>query len=760
MRVINTMIRQIQSILWLYFGHWLQRKGMIALADGCYRSSAASQGRYAAAASFQLTRQLLEQDQSREAMLLAEQALIKHPSYAKLWCALGAARRRMAQMDSAKEAYEQAIALDPSYAQAWCNLGEWCLVKGELPTALAHFEQALKLQPTLAEALNNQVAVLYELGRFAEAEAAVRKAIISYPEQAELHVNLGNVLLHTGKSRLALKSLRKALGLDPHSFEAQLGLAYLLGENHRYAEGLVFFEHEIAVKGETAQRLAALAQAQHAQGDLPKAEITCDKILALQASNISALITLAGCYSVRADHQGAIKLLDRALAENPAMSGMRSNIAFNATYLANISAAEVFAYHQHYAEYVEKTNEAKLYSYATAQDPQRPLRIGYVSGDFGTHPVGFLLKEVMTHHDHEQYRIYCYSMMRNDDAITVAIRAQADHWQEALLMSDEELAEQIQQDDIDILIDLSGHTAYNRLPTFVMKPAPIQATWIGYFHSTGLQSMDYFITDPITTPTGCGQLFSEIPVYLPHSRFCYSPPDYAPEVVESPLFSSGHITFGSFNRIEKLVDPVIEAWVSIIKAVPNSRLLIKSGPLKNEGIRERLQQRFSAYGLDSERLILQGPSAHPELLAQYGEIDIALDPFPFNGGMTTLEALWMGVPIVSLEGDSVVARQTLSVLANIGLADELVFKDIDTYIKGAVALANNPQRLAELRKAIRPLLDKSPVRQVKVFTGDLEQLYRRMWQAWCKGERLPSDVLVPSLIGQISDLAIGHEQHE
>ena len=254
----------------------------------------------------------------------------------------------------------------------------------------------------------------------------------------------------------------------------------------------------------------------------------------------------------------------------------------------------------------------------------------------------------------------------------------------------------------DILVDLSGHTAFNRLKAFVYKPAPIQATWIGYFHSTGLDSIDYFITDPYTTPVGSKQLFSEKPLWLPHSRFCYSPPEYAPEVVLPPVMANALVTFGSFNRIEKLVDPVVDAWADILKKVPNSRLVIKAGGLSNDVVRDDLRRRFAAYGLEGDRLDLRGPSSHPEMLQQYGEVDIALDPFPFNGGMTTLEALWMGVPVVTIEGNSVVSRQTYSALANVGLAQELAFPDVESYINGAVALANDPERLTNCRPVTDP----------------------------------------------------------
>lgn len=726
----------LSSLLWLVSGHWLERRNISVMAESCYRAALDGSGKFAAEAGFHLSKRLLDRDSNKEAMAVCERALDKAPRHAKLWCALGAARRKLALLPTAREAYEKALDCDPRYSQGWCNLGEWHLASGNPAQALEDFDRALGLEKNLLEAMNNRAAALYELGRFQDAESAAREAIEAHPRAAALHVNLGNVLLHTGKARQAVKSFRRALECDAACPEAHMNLATMLGETHRLGEALAFIEHEIALRGESAQRLASLALAQKAKGDDAAAEATCRKVVEMQPGNVSALITLAGCLSTRANHVGAIELLEQALRANPQMPTVYSNIAFGVTYLPGISGEAVFAAHCEWSNRFEK-QDTQQFGHGLPVESERPLRIGYVSGDFGRHPVGFLLRDVARFHDRQQFSIYCYSMMRSDDEITVAIRENADVWIDALLMSDDEVAEQIYADHIDILVDLSGHTAYNRLSSFVRRPAPIQATWIGYFHSTGLKSVDYFITDPHTSPRGCPQLFSETPVWLPHSRFCYSPPEYAPEV--SAPASDGPITFGSFNRIEKLVDPVLDAWTRILTEVPHSRLLIKSGNLNNSSVSDELRRRFAAHGLADERLELRGPSSHPEMLEQYGEVDIALDTFPFNGGMTTLEALWMGVPVVTIAGDSVVSRQTVSALANIGLT-ELAFPDVAAYIEGAIALAADGARLAALRNEIRPRMAASPLRQAEQFARDLEDLYRRMWQAWCKGERLPSDI--------------------
>lgn len=725
---------------WLAAARWFDKNGMASLAITCLHHAAKGTQPVAVEAALRLGRTLLAGGSFKAAADVCREALAHAPGHARLWCTLGAAQRHLAKMDAAREAYERAVELDPNYAQAWCNLGEWKLMRGENQPALDDFERALALDGALVEALNNRVAALYELGRFKDAEAAARAAIERYPDKAALHVNLGNVLLHSGKGRPALRAFRRALECDPACAEAHFALASLFGETERLGAVLDHLKQEIAVKGESAQRLASLALAQKTQGEVEEAEATCRKVLDLQPENISALVTLAGCLSERGDHRAAIDLHLRALESNPDMAAIYSNIAFDTTYLDDMSPAEVFEYHREWARRFEAPATASVYTHAPPPPGERPLRIGYVSGDFGTHPVGFLLRDVARFHDRSRFYIHCYSMMRGSDPITEVIRANADCWNDVLLLGDDDLAEQIRQDRIDILVDLSGHTAYNRLPVFVRRPAPVQATWIGYFHSTGLEHIDYFITDPDTSPRGCGQLFSETPAWLPHTRFCYSPPDYAPAVTPPPSAAGRPLTFGSFNRVEKLVEPVLAAWAKIVAAVPGSRLLLKAGTLGSEFQRNHLKQRLLAHGLAEDRVELRGPSPHPEMLIEYGEIDIALDPFPFNGGMTTLEALWMGVPVVTVAGHGVVSRQTVSALANIGRADELAFPDVEAYVAGAVALANDPARLARLRAELRDRLRASPVCQAEAFARDLEALYLRMWQAWREGGRLPSDI--------------------
>ncbi|HEY8606811.1 MAG TPA: tetratricopeptide repeat protein [Noviherbaspirillum sp.] len=739
MKPKRSLLSPLTSRSWLLLGTWLERKGLSGLAETCYRNLIATDADGSAQASLRLAQSLLEDQRFRDAAAICEQGLKVSPRDARLWCALGAARRQSADMPGARQAYEQAIACDDKFAAAWSNLGEWHLAANDAPAALAALDRALQIDQKLLQALNNRSAALYELARFDEAEEAARQAMEIYPDVAALHVNLANALLQRSQAQDAAREYRRALELDPQSAEAQIGLSTVLGESKRLAAALEFIEHTIAVKGENAQRLAALASAQQAKGDWEAAEATSRKLLDLQPNNIGALTTLASCLGNRGDHRGAIALQEQALALQPGMSAVYSNIAFAATYVPDLTQEELFAYHEEWGKRFEKPVAPCTEIAAFDRTADRPLRIGYVSGDFGTHPVGFLIRDVLPNHDRDRFHVTCYSMMRASDPVTEAIRASADEWVEALFMSDEALTQRILDDRIDILVDLSGHTAYNRLPVFARKPAPVQASWIGYFHSTGLRRIDYFITDPHTTPADTRQVFSETPVWLPHTRFCYAPPAYAPGVAPTPALAGEGITFGTFNRIDKLVDPVIAAWVRILNRLPASRLLLKAGSLENDSTCEALTRRFEAAGLDRSRLELRGPSPHPEMLAEYADIDIALDPFPFNGGMTTLEALWMGVPVVTLAGESVVGRQSTAALANLDLR-ALVFDDVDAYVDGAVALASDIDRLSALRASLRDRMARSPICQPARFTHDLETLYRAMWQAWCRGEKLGTAV--------------------
>lgn len=715
---------------------WLERRGLGDVADTLDTRVARSGD---VDAMHAVARRALERGEAADAISQLERAVALAPNDARLWCTLGAAHRRKDDFNNARLAYEQALALRPGYPQALSNLGEWCIAQGNAEEALEWFNQVLAGTPDFFEARLNEVAALFELARYKEARAAAERLIADEPGHPEAYLNLGNVLVHTGKAKQGIKQYKKALELRPGYAEAHFNLATLLGSRDDLASAIGYLERQIKERGETVHYMGMLAAAHQAAGHLTEAEDLCRRVLVRQPDHISALVTLGSCLSTGGDAAAALPLYERVLELDDSQSGMASNVLFECNNLDALGRDEVFRRHREWAVRFETPLLNPQDFAARDRNPGRKLRIGYVSADFTRHPVGFLLRDVLRYHDESRFEVHCFSMVVRAEEVLPELREAADSWEDIFFLSDEEVADVIRKAEIDILIDLSGHTAFNRMLAFARRPAPVQVEWIGYFHSTGLASIDYFITDPHTTPPSGGQLFSETPVFMPHTRFCYGPPDYTPDVVPPPRDTFGAVTFGSFNRLSKITDAVAAAWAQILNAVPGSRLLLKSGALADTTVKDRLTTRFGALGIAPARLELRDGSSHAEMFMQYGEVDIALDTFPFNGGMTTLEALWMGVPVVTIAGDSVVSRQTVSALANIGLT-ELAFPDVATYIEGAIALAADGARLTALRNEIRPCMAASPLRQAERFAQDLEDLYRRMWRAWCKGERLPSDI--------------------
>ena len=725
------------SFLARWVSLWLDRRGLGHVADTLDQRGAA-QGNVLAL--HDMARRTLARGEPQAALPLLQQALAIQPQAADLWCSLGAARRQGGDFPGARAAYEQALQYKPDYPEVLSNLGEWHIASGQPAEALPWLERALRCAPRFVQARINQTAALFELGRYAQARALAEQIAQDEPGSAQACLNLGNVLVHSGKTKLGIKQYKKALELQPGYPEAHFNLSSLLGSKEDQVKALGYLKRRLEESGDSLQNLGMLASAYQAAGELENAEKMCRHMLQRQGDNLTALITLGSCLSIGGDAAAAVQLYQQVMQRDPSQAGMASNLVFECNNIQSLDRAQLFEKHRAWAQTFEQPLLQAVDFSHVQRDPLRRLRIGYVSGDLIRHPVGFLLREILQLHDKQNFSVHCFSMVIRPEEVLPELRSAADSWEDIFYLSDEEVVALIRAADIDILLDLSGHTAFNRLQVFARRVAPVQAEWIGYFHSTGLSSMDYFITDPHTSPAGSGQLFSEVPVYLPHTRFCYGPPAYAPEVAPLPALTKGYVTFGSFNRLAKLTDDTLAAWCQILQAVPASRLVLKSGALSEPLVRQRLLARMAVLGLEPKRLELREASMHNDMLGEYADIDIALDTFPFNGGMTTLEALWMGVPVLTLAGDTVVSRQSISALANLGLAAQWAVADWPAYVAAAVRLAGDLQGLAALRAQLRPSMAASPLRDARQFTRDLEALLRRMWAAWCRGEKLPSDV--------------------
>jgi protein O-GlcNAc transferase len=374
-------------------------------------------------------------------------------------------------------------------------------------------------------------------------------------------------------------------------------------------------------------------------------------------------------------------------------------------------------------------------SHGNLPEPGRRLRIGYVSGDLREHPVGQFMEPVLRHHDRGGFEIFCYANTLRADDRTGRLKAHADAWREVFALDDAGMEALIREDAIDILVDLSGHTGANRLPVFGRKPAPVQATWLGYLNTTGLKTIDWRITDAKASPEALKAYHSERLLYLPDSQWCYQAPPNCPETSPPPSLSAGHITFGAFTNLAKIGAPVIELWCRLLERVPHSRLLVVGNGLGAIG--EEVMARFTRHGAAPDRIELRNAVPFGDYLALHAQVDIMLDTFPYAGGTTSCHALWMGVPIVTMTGETASSCGGASLLQAIGLPD-LVAQTPGQYLDIAAGLAIDQVRLAELRARMRSRMSASPLTDAPRFTRNLESAYRSMWHEWCESAEAPN----------------------
>jgi predicted O-linked N-acetylglucosamine transferase (SPINDLY family) len=421
----------------------------------------------------------------------------------------------------------------------------------------------------------------------------------------------------------------------------------------------------------------------------------------------------------------------RALELKPDYAQAHSNLLLTGQYRAGVTLAELAAAHAAYDRQHAAPLRTARTPHTNDRDPLRRLRLGFVSPDFGRHPVGYFLIRTLENLDPDQCETVCYCDRRMKDGLALRLQAAAMVWRDVQGLSDKGLAETIRADRIDILFDLAGHTALNRLLAFARKPAPVQITWLGYVGTTGLAAMDDLIADRFHVPPRAEVHFREKVLRMPDGYVCFEPPDEAPAVGPLPALERGQVTFGSFNNVAKLNSEVIALWAEIVRGVPGSRLVLVSPAFAGQTARRRVGEAFVAAGGAPEQLELRGRLPRPELLAAYNAIDVALDPFPYSGGVTTCEALWMGVPVVTCPVETFASRHSLSHLSNVGLT-ETIATTRQEYAELAVSLAGDLPRLARLRAGLRPRMAASPLCDGQRFAANLMQVLRDVWRAWCQ----------------------------
>lgn len=626
-------------------------------------------------------------------------AATRTPGDSRLLVHLGMAQDRAGRREAAAESYRRALAANPAYAPAAIGLAGALTALGRSTEALAAARQARSLPPETADQWTHLGGVLYGLGEGEAAAEACRSALALTPDHVGARFNLGLSCLLLGRSAEGEEAFRQVTNAQPNNAAAHDALGTCLRNQGRNDEALGAYQTAARLQPGTAEF----------------------------QSNLGSMLRITGRI------KETIACFRHAVALKPDNAAFASNLAYALHYAPEVTPSELRQVHQDWDARHGAPLRALWRVHDNPPDPERPLRVGYVSADLSRHPVGYFLLPFLRHRDRRSFAMIAFANQRGGDDMTATLRGLFDAWHEVIKLDDTALAERIRAEGIDILVDLSGHTQGSRLRTLAMKPAPVQATWAGYVGTTGLSAMDWLITDMRENPPGSEGEAVERLMRLPDGYVAYEPPDYAPEVGALPMIENGWVTFGCFNNLAKLNDRVLALWARLLAEVPRARLLIKTVGLGSEAERG-LRTAFVGTGGDAERLILSGGAPHLELLKWYNQVDIALDPFPYSGGLTTFEALWMGVPVVSKKGDRFSSRHSASHVSVVGYP-QWVAEDEAGYLRIARGLASDPAGLAVLRAGLRERMRASPACDGARFARHLEAAFRAMWRDWCAHAR-------------------------
>ena len=601
------------------------------------------------------------------------------------------------RLPEAESLYQQILQDDPNHPAALHMLGVLANQFGQNEIAVELITKALGLRPEIAEAHNNLGNSLQDLGRFGEAVESYRGALAIKPDYAKAHSNLGNVFTRLGKMDEAVQSYQGALNIKPDYVEAHTNLGNALQDLSLPEEAIESYQNALNHKPDHAEAHNNFGNVLKGLGELEDA---------------------LACYQ-------------KALDINPGYVEAHSNLIFCMANSSEYGPKEILEEARRWNKAHARPLAAQPISHANAPNPDRRLKIGYLSGDIRQHPVGFFMEPVFKNHDKSAFEVHVYATQHKSDQVTERIKGHIDQWHDAAHLTPQALAEAVRDDGIDIVADLSGHAAYNGYLTLARRPAPVQILGIGNFCTSGLDCVDGLLSDPFETPEGTDSHFSEPLIRMPDGFVCYQPPDYAPDVGPSPCLSLGYITFGCFNNLAKVSKSAIALWAEILKQVPESRLLLKNMALASNRASERLKSLFTSHGVSEDRLLLEPGLPHEPFMAEYGRVDIGLDPIPYSGGLTTIEALWMGVPVVTLCGQTFAARHSTSHLNNAGLED-LVTKSSADYVRKVLELSADFSALNALRQSLRPKLAASPILDGERYTRNLEQNLRQLWRQWCE----------------------------
>lgn len=718
-------------------GHLYQLYGRWSEAAAAFGQAVAQQGDFLLAWE-KLAAMELRANRREQALAAAERALALAPDHAAGWFHLADALGRFERWPDSLQALERCLALQPQFPEAWNNLGLARKNQGDLTGATAAFETALQQSPPrdpgnaslAAEICSNLAQLQLDAHQLQAAQQWSERALALDPQNAQVQFTKGNVLNALGQYEQAASALRLALELQSDFPEALNNLGNILLNLRCHSESIATFERAIAQRTDYAEALANLANAQREASYPDLAEKALQEAIRIKPEFAAAHSNLGNAYFDQGKLDLALKSYHRGIELGQDDRDFVPNYLFALNYSPSASDADIAAETQRLAQAKFGAIPSELVAMAPLAGDgisKRRLRVGYVSPDLWMHPVARFLLPVLEHHDRSRFEVFAYSSRYLKDGMTTEIAKRVEHWREVHQLDDAALADLIRADGIDLLIDLNMYARDCRPGLFARKPAPVQITYLAYVGTTGLAAMDYRITDRVLDPPDAPELpFIEQPLRLPRCWWSLSlPPPVVtiPAVVPPPCLSDGVTTFGSLNNFVKVNEEVRALWADLVASVPGSRLVLH---IKETRARQGLLEFFAERGVSHDRISLIGYQNGPDYMATYGQIDIALDTSPFAGGTTSFDALWMGVPLVTLAGARSSSRGGASILTSLGRPDWIA-RSPEEYIAIAQRLAADPQALAAIRSGLRAELQASPLMDNAGFTRELEDLYQQAW---------------------------------
>ena len=692
------------------------------------------------------------------------QALGLQPNNPEALNDLGIIWARESRLTEAAGNFQEALRLQPDYTEAANNLGIVLAMDKQFARAVASFEQALRARPDFPEAHHNLGRALWDLGRLDEAADYIRQALRARPTYVEAHHNLGMVLRDLGRLDEAAACYREALRLRPDNPQTLSNLGAILADQGQLGDAVACYQQALRLRPDLAAIHLNLGVALRRLGRFEEAAASCQEALRLNPRYADAANALGNTLLELGRHDEAEASFRRALQDRPefpeacnnlgnvfadqgrldeALACYRealrlkptygeahSNLLLHLNYVPDADPAAVFEEHRRWESLHGAPGQRPVHG--NDRDPERRLRIGYLTPDLHRHPVArFFVEPILAHHDPAAVESFCYAEVPYTQA--ARLQSLAGGWRAVRGLTDAQVAELVRADRIDILVDLAGHTVNNRLRVFALKPAPVQVSYLGYPNTTGLTAVDYRLTDAVADPPGEPRWYTEELVRLPGAFCCYAPPAGAPAVAAPPFQRAGQVTFGAPHHLAKLNAKVLDLWCAILRDLPGSRLLVFRHTLTGK-VKEDLRRRFAERGVGDERLDLrQATDMEQGYLGWYGSVDVTLDAFPWSSHTTACDSLWMGVPLVTLSGTNHAGRMAASVLSRLGLTD-LVAATPEEYRQAAVRLAGDRGRLARLRGGLREQMRGSALCDGQRFARGLEEAYRAMWRRWCTRE--------------------------